>query len=103
MQGGQARGYLSSLGKGLCHLAIPAPIASGDQVGNAAALQEGGRGHLALAEDLGEGDHFHEPQADDGCFGVVPTAEPVTEPSSHRHDVLRKRQKSQDAVTHQCR
>lgn len=88
MQGGQARSYLSSLGKGLCHPAIPAPVTGGDQVGHPAALQEGGCGHLALAEDLGEGDHFHEPQADDGGFGVVSTAEPVTEPSSHCYNVL---------------
>lgn len=61
MRGGQARGYLSSPGKGLGHPAVPAPIAGGDQVSHAAALQEGGCGHLALAEDPGEGDHFHEP------------------------------------------
>lgn len=86
--GGQARGYLPSSGKCLGHPAVPAPIAGGDEVGHAAALQEGGRGHLALAEDPGEGDHFHEPQADDGSFGVVPAVEAVAEPSSHRYNVL---------------
>lgn len=99
MRGGQAQGYLSSLGKRLSHPAVPAPVAGGDQVGHAAALQEGGCRHLALAEDPGEGDHFHEPQADDGRFGVVSTAEAVAEAGSHRDDVLRRRQGSQDAVT----
>lgn len=80
---------LSSLGKRLGHPAVPAPVAGGDQVGHAAALQEGGGRHLALAEDPGEGDHFHEPQADDGRFGVVSTAEAVAEPGSHRYDVLK--------------
>lgn len=79
---------LSSPGKGLGHPAVPAPIAGGDQVGHAAALQEGGCGHLALAEDLGEGDHFHESQADDGSFGVVSAVETVAEARSHRYDVL---------------
>lgn len=86
--GGQARGYLPSSGKCLGHPAVPASVAGGDEVGHAAALQEGGRGHLALAEDPGEGDHFHEPQADDGSFGVVPAVEAVTEPGSHRYNVL---------------
>lgn len=103
MWGGQARGYLSSLGKGLGDPAVPAAVAGGDQVGHAAALQEGGCGHLALAEDPGEGDHFHESQADDSSFGVVPAAETVAEPGSHRYDVLRRRQGRQDAVTHALR
>lgn len=94
--GGQARDYLSSSGKCLSHPAVPASVAGGDQVGHATALQEGGRGHVALAEDPCEGDHFHEPQADDGSFGVVSTVEAVTEPGSHRYDVLRSRQGSQD-------
>lgn len=103
MKGGRARGYLSSLGKGLGDPAVPAAVAGGDEVGHAAALQEGGCGHLALAEDPGEGDHLHESQADDGSFGVVSTAETVAEPSSHGDDVLRKRQGSQDAITHALR
>lgn len=80
---------LSSSGKCLGHPAVPASVAGGDQVGHATALQEGGRGHVALAEDPCEGDHFHEPQADDGSFGVVSTVEAVTEPGSHRYDVLK--------------
>lgn len=100
MRGGQARGYLSSPGKGLGDPAVPAAVAGGDQIGHAAALQEGGCGHLALAEDPGEGDHLHESQADDGSFGVVSTVETVAEPGSHRYDVLWRRQGSQDTVTH---
>lgn len=86
--GGQAKGYLPSSGKRLGHPAVPASIAGGDQIRHAAALQEGGRGHLALAEDPGEGDHLHEPQADDGSFRVVSTVEAVAEPGAHGYDVL---------------
>lgn len=79
---------LSGRRKGLSYLAVPARVAGSDQVGHAAALQEGGFGHVALAEDPGEGDHFHEPQADDGSFGVVAAVEAVAEPGSHGHNVL---------------
>ena len=92
--GSHAGGYLSGPGKGLGHPAVPAPIAGGDQISHAATLQEGGRGHLALAEDPGKGDHFHEPQADDSGFGVVATAEAIAEPGSHGHDVLQRRKEA---------
>ena len=85
-------GYLAGPGEGLGHLAVPAPVAGGDEIGHAAALQECGRGHLAFAEDPGEGNHLHEPQADDGGFRVVATEKAVTEPGAYGHDVLGKRQ-----------
>lgn len=87
-------GYLSRPGKRLGHPAVAAPVAGGDQVGHTAALQEGGCGHLALAEDPGEGDHLHEPQADDGGLGVVSAAEAITEAGSHPYNVLPRRQGS---------
>lgn len=52
---------------------------------------------MTFAEDLGEGDHFHESQADDGSFGVVSAEETVAEARSHRYDVLRRRQGGQGA------
>ena len=87
-------GYLASPGEGLGHLAVPAPVAGGDEIGHAAALQERGRGHLAFAEDPGKGNHLHEPQADDGGFRVVATEEAVTEPGAYGHDVLGRRQEA---------
>lgn len=89
---GWGSGYLPGPGEGLCHLAVPPSVAGGDEVSHPAALQEGGRGHLALTEDLGERDHFHEPQADDGRLGVVPTAEAIAEAGSHGHNVLQRPQ-----------
>ena len=88
------RDYLAGPGEGLGHLAVPAPVAGGDEVGHAAALQERGRGHPAFAEDPGEGDHLHEPQADDGGLRVVAAEEAVTEPSAHGHDVLGRRREA---------
>lgn len=82
--------YLPRPGKGLGHPAVPPSITGGDQVGHPAALQKGGCGHLALAEDPGERDHFHEAQADDGSFGVVSTAEAIAEPGSHGDNVLHR-------------
>ena len=89
-----ARDYLAGPGEGLGHLAVPAPVAGGDEVGHAAALQERGRGHPAFAEDAGEGDHLHEPQADDGGFRVIAAEEAVAEPSAHGHDVLGRRREA---------
>lgn len=87
-------GYLAGPGEGLGHLAVPAPVAGGDEISHAAALQERGRGHLAFAEDPGEGDHLHEPQADDGGFRVVAAEEAITEPGAYGHDVLGSRQEA---------
>lgn len=80
--------HLSCAGEGLSHLAVPPSIAGSDEVSNTTALQEGGRGHRAPAEELGEGDHLHEPQSDHCCLGVVAKAQPITEASPHGHDIL---------------
>lgn len=80
--------YFSSASKGLRHLAVPPSIAGGDEVSHATALQEGGRGHRATAEEFGKGDHLHEPQPDHCRLGVVTKAEPVTEASPDGHYIL---------------
>lgn len=84
------RAHLSCAGKGLCHLAVPPSIAGSDEVSDTTALQEGGRGHRALAEELGEGDHLHEAQSDHRCLGVVAKAQPIAEASPHGHYILWK-------------
>lgn len=71
------------------------PLAGGDEVRYPAAVQKGSCGHLVLTEDLGESDHFHEVQADDSCFGVVPTGEAIREASSHCNNVLKSTTKLQ--------
>ena len=90
---GWGSGYLPSPGEGFCHLAVPPSIAGGDEVSHPAALQEGGRGHLAFTKDLGKSDHFHQSQTDDGCLGVVPTAEAIAEASSDSNYVLQRPQR----------
>ena len=85
--------HLPSLHESLGHLAVAAPVAGGDEVGHAAALQEGGGGHGARgAEDPGEGDHLHQTQPDHCCLRVVPETQTVTETGSDRNDVLRTRE-----------
>lgn len=80
--------------EGLRHAPVASAVAGGDEVGDAAALQEGGGGDGALAEEFGEGHHLHEPQSDDGSFSVVPEAQAVTEARAHRHNVLAETQYS---------
>lgn len=82
------RAHLSCAGEGLGHLAVPPSVAGSDEISNTAALQEGGRGHRATAEELGEGDHLHEPQSDHGRLGVVAKAQPITEAGPHGHYIL---------------
>uniref|UniRef100_A0A4X1WCH5 Uncharacterized protein n=1 Tax=Sus scrofa TaxID=9823 RepID=A0A4X1WCH5_PIG len=80
--------HLSCAGEGLGHLAVPPSVTGRDEVGDAAALQEGGGGHGAVAEELGEGNHLHEPQSDHRRLGVVAKAQPITEASPHGHYIL---------------
>lgn len=82
------RAHLSSTSKGLSHFAVPPSIAGSDEVSYATALQEGGRGYRALAEELGKGNHLHEPQPNHCCLGVVSKAQPITEASSNSHYIL---------------
>lgn len=79
---------LSCAGEGLGHLPVPPSVAGSDEVSNTAALQEGGRGHGATAEELGEGDHLHESQSDHSCLGVVAKAQAITEASPNGHYIL---------------
>lgn len=74
--------------EGLCDSAVPPPVAGGDEVCHAAALQEGAGAHLAFGEDLGESNHLHQTQPDHCCFGVVAETEAVAEPGAYGHDVL---------------
>lgn len=82
------QGPPSCAGEGLRHLPVPPSVAGGDEVSNTAALQEGGRGHGAAAEELGKGDHLHESQSDHSRLGVVAKAQAVTEASPHGHYIL---------------
>lgn len=82
------RAHLSCAGEGLGHLPVPPSVAGSDEVSNTAALQEGGRGHGATAEELGEGDHLHESQSDHSCLGVVAKAQAITEASPNGHYIL---------------
>lgn len=79
---------LGCFGERLCDSAVSATVARGDEVGHAAALQEGGRAHLTFAEQLGEGDHFHQAQSDHRRLGVVSKTKAVAESSTDRHDIL---------------
>lgn len=80
--------HLGRFGEGLGDLAVPSSVAGGDEVGDAAALQEGGGAHLAFAEQLGERDHLHQPQPDHRRLGVVSETEAVAESGTYCHDVL---------------
>ena len=89
ISGHKAYTYLSCFGEGLGDLAVAYAVAGGDEIGHAAALQEGGGGDGPVsAEHLGEGDHLHQPQADDCSLGVVSETQAVAEACAHRHDVL---------------
>lgn len=52
--------YLPRFGKSLCDLAVASAIAGRDEVSNATALQECGRGDGPSGTEYpGEGDHLH--------------------------------------------
>lgn len=74
--------------EGLGHLAVASSVTGGDEVGHSAALQERSRSDLFFAEEFGKRDHFHQPQPDYGCFGVVAKTEAVAEPGADCHDIL---------------
>lgn len=58
-----------------------------DQIGHAAALEEGGQ-LAAGVEDIHEANHLHEAQPDDSRLGVVAQLEAINEASAAGHDVL---------------
>lgn len=80
--------YLGCFGKSLCNATVSSSVACGDEVGHTAALQEGGGAHLTFAEQLGEGDHFHQAQSDHCRLGVVAKTKAIAESSADRHDIL---------------
>lgn len=80
--------------EGLCHATVASAVAGGDEVGYSTAFQKGSRGHgVVFTEELGKGNHLHQPQPDHRCFGVVSTLQAVTETRTHGHDVLNSRSK----------
>lgn len=83
--------YFACLGESFPDLPVASTIAGCDEVSDAAALQEGGRGDGAVcAEDLGEGDHLHQAEANHRCLGVVSESQAITETCSHSHNVLQR-------------
>lgn len=81
--------YFACFGEGFPNLAVASAVAGRDEVGDAAALQEGGGGDGAVcAEDLGKGDHLHQAQTNDCCLGVVTEAQAIAEACSHCYNVL---------------
>lgn len=80
--------HLGRFDESLSDFAVSSSVAGGDEVGHAAALQEGGGGHFAFAKQLGEGHHFHQTQPDHSRFGVVAETEAVAESSTYGHDIL---------------
>lgn len=81
--------YLACFGKSFPNLAVASTVAGRDEVSNAATLQEGGWGDRAVcAEDLGKGNHLHQAETNDSCFGVVAKAQAITETCSHCYNVL---------------
>lgn len=64
-------------------------IASGDQIGHTAALEE--RGQLAARiENINKLDHFHQTQTDNGRLRVVAQLKAIDETSAASHNVLLK-------------
>lgn len=83
--------YLAGFGEGLCDLAVASAVAGGDEIGHAAALQEGCRGDGSRgAEDTREGNHLHQAQADHRRLGVVTKTQTVTEARAHSHNILKR-------------
>lgn len=84
--------YFSSFGECFPDLAVASTVAGGDEVSDAAALQEGrGWDGAARAEEFSKGNHLHQAQADYSRLGVVPETQTITEPCSNCYDVLRSR------------
>lgn len=91
--------YFACFGKSLPDFAVASAVAGGDEVGDAAALQEGGGGDGAVgAEELGEGDHLHQAEADHRRLGVVAEAQAVAETGSHGYDVLQHHSKERKVL-----
>lgn len=84
--------YFAGFGESFPDLAVASTVAGCDEISDAAALQEGGRGHGAVcAEEPGEGDHLHQAKTNHCCLGVVAESQAVTETCSHCYNVLQRR------------
>lgn len=79
--------YLSSLDELLADAAISAAVAGGDEIGHAAALEEG-RQLGAAVKRVHELDHLHQSKPDYGCFGVVTQAQSVDETGGTGDNIL---------------
>lgn len=91
--------YFACFGKSLPDFAVASTVAGGDEVGDAAALQEGGgRDGAVGAEELGEGDHLHQAEADHRRLGVVAEAQAVAETGSHGYNVLQHHSKDRKVL-----
>lgn len=87
--------YFACFGECLPDLAVASAIAGCDEVGDAAALQEGGGRDRALgAEELGKGNHLHQAKTDHCRLGVVAKAQAVAETGSNGDDVLQGKQRN---------
>mmetsp|Transcript_31235 Transcript_31235/g.97990 ORF Transcript_31235/g.97990 Transcript_31235/m.97990 type:complete len:324 (+) Transcript_31235:227-1198(+) len=75
--------------EGLGALAVAAAEAGGDEVGHAAALEEGAVLDVRV-EMPDEGDHFLEADADERSLGVPSEPESVAEADAQGHDVLER-------------
>mmetsp|Transcript_3951 Transcript_3951/g.10382 ORF Transcript_3951/g.10382 Transcript_3951/m.10382 type:complete len:422 (-) Transcript_3951:19-1284(-) len=77
--------------EGLGALAVAAAVAGGDQVGDAAALEERVVADAVVGvEGLAKLDHLLEPNADDRRLGVAAVPKPVDEARADRHNVLER-------------
>lgn len=82
--------HLPCLHKSFGYFSVAAAVAGCDEVGHAAALQEGCGGHRpSSAENAGKGNHLHQAQPDHCCLRVVPEAQTVAETCPHCNNVLK--------------
>lgn len=81
---------LARLDKGLRNASVAPAVAGGDQVGDAARLEEGGHLEAVGEEGLAEADHLLQTDANDGRLGVVAQAEAVGKAGRASDNVLRK-------------
>lgn len=91
--------YFACFGESFPDLAVASTVAGCDEVSDATALQEGGRGDRAVcAEDPGEGDHLHQAETNHCCLGVVAKSQAITETCPNSYNVLQQRERGDAAV-----
>lgn len=75
--------------KSFSNTSVASSIAGGDEVSDAAALQEGGRGNrTGRAEEPCKRNHLHQTQTDYCRLGVITEAKAVAETCTDCHNVL---------------